>query len=67
MPPTALVRSVAAFTARVTPVTDEAMFTAKREPMPVKTDRNRQRKGFSVFIETERIMNPLKIRKAKIM
>ena len=66
-PPIPLMRSVKRFTGRNTPVTAQAIFTAKSEPMPDTAERKVQRKKRSLLTETERIIIPLMTRNKKIM
>ena len=67
IPPIPLIKSVAVFTDKVTPGTAEAIFTAKREPIPEKADITRQRIGFSFLAEKESIIIAETISKEKIM
>lgn len=62
-----LIKRVKRFTGRITAVTAEAIFTAKREPMPENAERKMQLKGFPDFTETARIITAHIIKNEKNM
>lgn len=66
-PPIPLMRSVRRFTERLTPVTADAILTAKSEPVPETAERTTERKNLSLLSEAERMIIPLITRNKKIM